>query len=213
MSMAGQVRGRLSRWDVARRLLFMPWRWLAITVVWTLFSHGTTIRDNFLSTEWRQRLQPLDHLPMWPWWVWLVGVLILTVPILLEGSFRWISEQHRALYDRELPGLNADEIAPWREKGRTLTHEWRHLLQHKGASQYQSAAKEVEEWRIDMRARLERKYGGWVANIFNETREADSTGLPVLSPLMEHEARVDRLAQIMYDVGTGRIPPRNAERF
>ena len=203
----------LSPWAAARRLLFEPWRWLAITVVWSLISNSTTIRDNFLPAAWRDKLQLLDYLPTWPWWVWIIGVLLLTLIMLFVGAYRWVVELHRAIYDRELPGRNADEIAPWREKGRTLTNEWRHLRQHGAASPYQRAVEEADEWRQDMRRRLERKYGAWVANIFNETREDDSAGLPVLSHLAEHDVRAERLAQIMYDVGTGRIPPRTTDPF
>jgi hypothetical protein len=203
----------LSRWAITRRLLFEPWRWLALTVVWTLFSHGTTIRDNLLPVEWRAHLQVLDYFPTWPWWVWIMGVLLITVIMLFVGASRWIAKLDRALHDRELPGRNADEIAPWREKGRTLTNEWRHLLQHGVESLYPRAEEEADEWRINMRQRLERKYGAWVATHFNETREVDSAGLPFLSHLAEHDARAERLAQIMYDVGTTRIHPRNQEPF
>jgi len=203
----------LSRWTIARKVLFEPWRWLVLTVVWTLFSRATAIRDNFLPVEWRVRLQVLDHLPTWPWWVWIIGVLLLAVVVLYLSASRWIAQLDRALNDRELPGRNADEIAPWREKGRTLTNEWRHLLQHKAASQYQRAEQEADEWRRDIVKRLERKYGLWVATHFNEAREADSAGLPFLSHLRAHDARAERLAQIMYDVGTGRIPARSQEPF
>ena len=203
----------LSGWTITRKLLLAPWRWLALTVGWTLFSYATTIRDNFLPMAWRAKLQPLDYLPTWPWWVWIIGVLSLTLIMVIVGAARWIAQLDRALNDRELPGRNADEIAPWRERGRTLTNQWRHLLQHGAASPYQRAVEEADEWRRDMGRRLEQKYGAWVANIFNETRESDSAGLPVLSHLAEHDARAERLGQIMYDVGTTRIPPRSQEPF
>ena len=85
----------------------------------------------------------------------VIGVLLLTVIMLFVSATRWIVTLDRALNDRELPGRNADEIAPWREKGRTLTNEWRHLLQHGAVSPYQRAEHEADEWRIDMRRRLE----------------------------------------------------------
>jgi cytosine/adenosine deaminase-related metal-dependent hydrolase len=124
-----------------------------------------------------------------------------------------IAQLDRILNDRELPGRNADEIAPWRERGRTLTNQWRHLLQHGEASPYQRAEQEADEWRRDMVQRLERKYGRWVATHFNETRESDSRGAPFLSHHAEDDARAERLAQIMEGVGTGQIPPRNQEPF
>jgi hypothetical protein len=192
--------------------------------VWTIFTHAATIRDNFLPVEWRANLQVLGHLPTWPWWMWIIGVLLLTLIMLFVSASRFIGQLDRTLNeritrldrilnDRELPGRNADEIAPWRERGRTLTNEWRHLLQHGATSPYQRAEEEADEWRIDMRRRLERKYGAWVATHFNETREADSAGLPFLSHHREHDARAERLAQIMEGVGTGQIPPRSQEPF
>jgi hypothetical protein len=204
-----QRSGRLSVWWA---LVGNPWWWLVVTT-WSLFSIGTTLRDNFLDDGLRRQLQVLDYLPRWPWWHWALGFLGLTVAFLGEGAYRRIARLEDALYDRSLPGLNASDIAPWREKGRTLTNEWRHLGQHGAASQYQTAQADAEAWRLDMVARLTRKYGGWVATLFNTTREADSEGLPVLSPLAEHDARAERLAQIMYDVGTGKIQPVSDERF
>ena len=203
----------LSRWTIARKLVFEPWRWLMVTLVWLLFARAATIRDNFLPVEWRARFQVLDYLPAWSWSVWIIGVLLLTIAMLYLAASRWIAQLDRALNDRELPGRNADEIAPWRERGRTLTNQWRHLRQHGTASQYQHAEQEADEWRRDIVQRLERKYGLWVATHFNETREADSEGLLYLSHLREHDARAERLAQIMYDVGTGRIPARSQEPF
>src|SRR6266478_9381475 len=87
----------LSRWTIARKVLFEPWRWLVLTVVWTLFSRATAIRDNFLPVEWRVRLQVLDHLPTWPWWVWIIGVLLLAVVVLYLSASRWIAQLDRAL--------------------------------------------------------------------------------------------------------------------
>ena len=52
----------LSRWAITRKLLFAPWYWIGVTL-WTVFSHGTTIRDNFLPVERRANFQVLDHLP------------------------------------------------------------------------------------------------------------------------------------------------------
>jgi hypothetical protein len=149
----------------------------------------------------------------WPWRDWVIGLLLLTLIIFFVGACRWISKVDRALNDRELPGRNANEIARWQEKGRTPTNEWRHLLQHGAASPYQRAEQEADEWRRDMRQRLERKYGEWVATNFNETHESDSEGMPLLSHLAEHDARAERLARIMYDVGTDRIRPRSQEPF
>jgi len=202
----------LSRRKVVRTLLFGPW-WLVLALLWTFFTHAVTIRDNLLPVEWRPKLQVLDHVPTWPWWVWALGVLTLTVVMVLASASRWIMRLERALNDRALPGRNASEIAPWRERGRTLTNQWRHLIQHGAASEYQAAAQEAEAWRQDMRQRLDRKYGVWIGTHFNETREVDSAGLPFLSHLAEHDARAERLAQIMYDVGTSRIPPISEEPF
>ncbi len=202
----------LSHLTITRKLLVAPWYWFAVTV-WTFFSTATTFRDNFLSVERRANLQVLDYLPTWPLWVWIIGILLLTLIMVIVGATRWISKLDRALNDRGLPGRNADEIARWQEKGRTLTLEWGHLLQHGGASPYQRAEQEADEWRIDMRQRLDRKYGVHVGTRFNGTRDADSAGLPFLSHHAEHTARAERLAQIMEGVASGQIPPRNQEPF
>jgi hypothetical protein len=203
-----QRSGRLAIWW---QLVVNPWWWL-IPILWSLFSIATTVRDNFLPEAGRQRLQVLDYLPPWAWWYWALGALTATVVLLGIGSTGRITRLEDALYDRSLPGRNASDIAQWREKGRTLTNEWRLLQQH-GPVQYPNAATETEAWRLDMVARLTRKYGQWVATLFNTTREADSEGMPVLSPLAEHDARAERLAVIMYDVGTGKIQPISDERF
>ena len=63
----------LPRRRIARKLLFEPWRWFVLTVLWTLFTHAAAIRDNFLPVEWRATPQVLDYLPTWPWWVWSSG--------------------------------------------------------------------------------------------------------------------------------------------
>jgi hypothetical protein len=195
-------RSRVQIWGA----LAWPWWWLAVTL-WSVFSLAATFRDNFLPPDVRDKTQVLDYVPSWPWWVWLLGVLAVTILILLESAFRAIAGLEATLYDRGLPGRNASEIAPQRERGRTITNQWRQLIQHGAASQFQNAAQEAEAWRADLVTRLTRKYGVWVANIFNETREDDSEGFDALSPWAEHDARGERLAQIMHDVGTARIHP------
>ena len=162
----------------------------------TFFTHAVTIRDNLVPVEWRPKLQVLDYIPTWPWWVWALGVLTLTVVMVLVSASRWIMRLERALNDRALPGRNASEIAPWRERGRTLTNQWRHLLQHGAASEYQAAAQEADAWRQDMRQRLDRKYGAWIGTSFNETREVDSHGLPFLSHLAEPSVPLRVVAEV-----------------
>jgi hypothetical protein len=62
--------------------------WVIVAAVWTLFSNAATVRDNFLPPVWQQRLATLNLLPKWPWYVWVIGMLMIALVALLEGTFR-----------------------------------------------------------------------------------------------------------------------------
>jgi hypothetical protein len=62
--------------------------WIPVILIWTLFSNAVTIRDNFMSLEWQRRLETLSLLPKWHWYVWVIGVLVILLVGVLEGSYR-----------------------------------------------------------------------------------------------------------------------------
>ena len=90
MELAKNIRQRVGYW---RRVLLRPWA-LIVVVSWTLFSHAAVLRDNFLPPDVQQRWTTLTLLPRWDWWVWVLGVLTITVCIVLETSYReWVKQR------------------------------------------------------------------------------------------------------------------------
>ncbi len=83
------VSRRLSFW---RDALVRPWVGL-ILVLWSLFSNAATIRDNFLTPEVQKHWQTLGLIPKWPWWVWIIGTLILLLLTVLEGAYRVVEKK------------------------------------------------------------------------------------------------------------------------
>jgi hypothetical protein len=46
------------------------------------------VRDEFLSPERARQLKMPKWLPDWPWYVWVIVILVTIISFLLEGSYR-----------------------------------------------------------------------------------------------------------------------------
>ena len=62
--------------------------WVFVAIIWTIFSNAATVRDNFFSPVWQQRFATLNLLPKWRWYVWVIGVLVIVLIGVIEGSYR-----------------------------------------------------------------------------------------------------------------------------
>jgi hypothetical protein len=85
--------------------------WIPVMAIWTLFSNAVTIRDNFMSPHWQQRLATLSLLPKWPWYVWVIGVLVILLIGFLEGSYRAAQGDSRMDFVTGLPS-HPPRVAP-----------------------------------------------------------------------------------------------------
>jgi hypothetical protein len=64
------------------------WSFKVAAGVWFLFGVATAIRDNFLPAEAQKRFVTLAWLPKWAWYSWVIGLLVIFIFMLLEGSYQ-----------------------------------------------------------------------------------------------------------------------------
>jgi hypothetical protein len=72
-----------------------------VTVVFTLLSGITWVRDEFFQATWRLG----SILPHWPWWVWSLGGSLILVAVVLESATRVVRKHHIALAYVENPAV------------------------------------------------------------------------------------------------------------
>ncbi|MGD0013557.1 MAG: hypothetical protein ABSD56_03905 [Bryobacteraceae bacterium] len=102
MGLLKAIRRRLVYW---KRVLFHPWSVIAV-VIWTVFSNAATFRDNFLPPDVQSQWRTIGLLPKWNWWVWVLGLLAITLCILLEASYReWVSQRRESEVEFQVHGI------------------------------------------------------------------------------------------------------------
>lgn len=67
------------------------WVFKMLGWVWLAFGVFTQVRDNFFPLAWQERLATsmlLSWLPHWPWYTWVIGLLLILLAMIAEASFR-----------------------------------------------------------------------------------------------------------------------------
>jgi hypothetical protein len=92
--------------------------WIPVMFIWGLFSNAVTIRDNFFSVQWQQRLATLSILPKWHSYLWVIGTLVIIIVALIEGSYRAAqlpsSSDSEPIPANEVLGADADSTTQQR---------------------------------------------------------------------------------------------------
>jgi len=63
------------------------WAFSLVAFLWGLFSIVTVIRDNFLPPTLQQKFATLVFLPKWPWYLWVIGFLLILLVMVFEGAY------------------------------------------------------------------------------------------------------------------------------
>jgi hypothetical protein len=85
-------------WTYLKAVLFRPiWEFLTVGALFTFLFVATWWRDNFASSEWRERLELKGFLPHWHPAIWVCLCLLVLSFVALRHAFHTWQEQQDAL--------------------------------------------------------------------------------------------------------------------
>jgi hypothetical protein len=63
------------------------WGFKLVAVIWGVFGFLTLVRDNFLSPELQKEYATLNVLPRWPWYAYVIGLLVTLLLMVVEAAY------------------------------------------------------------------------------------------------------------------------------
>jgi hypothetical protein len=76
--------------------------WFAVVAIWTGFSNAATLRDNFLPPALQAKWATLEILPRWGWKEWSIGLLVIGLVAVLEGTYRRFAKEQAIIAEKEV---------------------------------------------------------------------------------------------------------------
>lgn len=78
----------------AKSLWHGHWLFKAVGIMWAALTVAQTILP-FLPQEWSSWFYGLHYFPKWPWYIWIIGLLLFLVIAIFEGGYSQVQQQNQ----------------------------------------------------------------------------------------------------------------------